>query len=145
MLSGMGRQKGRSQAAPTLVDFWAPAWQRALEAARTTSGADVEAEIARVKDPVGRARRAAELAAPGNMRVALALALGTTPAEIEKDKAGYRMIAEDAHRLLAMVGLRAGEAVEVEMSDRMQDFLTRFFGQGGARRSTAHGKGDQNG
>ena len=128
---------------PTLEDFWSPAWQRALEAARTTSGADVEAEIARVKDPVGRARRAAELAAPGNMRVALALALGTTPAEIEKDKAGYRMIAEDAHRLLAMVGLRAGEAVEVEMSDRMQDFLTRFFGP--TRGREARGKGDTDG
>lgn len=111
------------------------AWQAAKGLIRQASGLDVDREARKVRDPVGRARRMAEVAAPADMRRSLALGLGAGIDDLERDKAGARLQLEAAHRRLSIVGLRSGEIVETDVSDRMQDFLSRFFKPAGARRA----------
>ena len=90
-------------------------------------------EARQVAEPVGRARRLAELAAPADMRLSLALGLGATAADLEADKAGARLMLEAAHKRLGIVGLRTGEGLEEGMSDRMARFLAVWMEPAAAR------------
>lgn len=101
-----------------LTVCWAKAKRRMLEA----SG--ISPDQAKVElEPVARARRLAELAAPADMRLSLALGLGASAADLETDKAGARLMLEAAHKRLGIVGLRTGEGLEEGMSERMTRFL----------------------
>lgn len=101
-----------------LTVCWANAKRRMLAA----SGINPDQATAE-REPVARARRLAELAAPADMRLSLALGLGATAADLEADKAGARLMLEAAHKRLGIVGLRTGEGLEEGMSERMTRFL----------------------
>jgi hypothetical protein len=75
---------------------------------------------------VGRARRQAEVMAPVLMRLQRALLLGTSPEELDRVRGGARILLEGIKATLGIVGLRAGEEVSVDMSERMQSFLDRW-------------------
>ena len=119
------RRRPNAQRKPTLRRYgldltvcWAKAKRRMLEA----SGISPD-QAKTEREPVARARRLAELAAPADMRLSLALGLGATAADLEADKAGARLMLEAAHKRLGIVGLRTGEGLEEGMSDRMTRFL----------------------
>jgi hypothetical protein len=78
-------------------------------------------------EPVQRARRRAEAAAPALIDLAQALTLGSDPAALDARRGGVRIMADLAVRQLAMVGLKSSEAIEHDMSDRMAEFLDRFL------------------
>ena len=104
----------------------AQAWRKAK--ARILEASGVSADVAsRTAEPVARARKLAELAAPADMRLSLALTLGASPAELEQDKSGARLMLEGAHKRLGIVGLRSGDSLEEGMSDRMAGFLRAWF------------------
>ena len=48
---------------------------------------------------------------------------GLAPDEVEAYGKPLRMVADLAQRRLSMVGLKSGEAVEHDMSDRLRSFL----------------------
>lgn len=75
---------------------------------------------------VGRARKQAEVMAPALMRLQRALLLGTSPEELDRVRGGARLLLEGIKQSLGMVGLRAGEEVSLDLSERMQGFLTRW-------------------
>ena len=101
-------------------------WRRAK--ARILEASGLNPDVARsVVEPVARARRLAELAAPADMRLSLALGLGASPADLETDKAGARLMLEAAHKRLGIVGLRSGDSLELGASERMTDFLRAWF------------------
>jgi hypothetical protein len=79
-----------------------------------------------IEGHVGRARRRAEIMAPALMRLQMALLLGTSPEELDRVRGGARLMLEGIKTSLAMVGLRAGEEVALDLSDRMQGFLTKW-------------------
>lgn len=129
---GSGRRYGLDLAA---------AWTKAKRRIKEASGRDLDAEVRSVRDPVQRARKMAETSAPADMRASLALSLGATPAELELDKSGARLILEAAHKRLGIVGLRAGESIEHDVSDRMRDFMERFYATPSQRRTRALDEG----
>ena len=113
---------GRRRYGLDLTECWRRAKARILEASGQS------ADVARaVIEPVARARRLAELAAPADMRLSLALGLGASPADLEQDKAGARLMLEAAHKRLGIVGLRSGDSLELGASERMTDFLRAWF------------------
>lgn len=75
---------------------------------------------------VRRAREQFEIAAPAMARLQLALTLGTSPEELDRVRGGARLMLESIKQSLAIVGLRAGEEVSVDLSERMQGFLDRW-------------------
>ena len=103
------------------------AWQRAKRRIQGAAELDVDAELREVPEPVARARRLAELAAPMDMRLTLALGLGCSVAELEHERHGVRVMGDLAFRRLAIVGLKSGESIEHDVSDRLKDALSRFF------------------
>lgn len=76
---------------------------------------------------VGHARRAADRAAPALIRLVQALTLGTSPEELDRVRGGVRVMAELAIRQLAISGLKAGETMELDMSERFSKFMTGWF------------------
>jgi hypothetical protein len=105
------------------------AWNRASGVLHEATGQDPDREMAKEQNPVSQARRLAELSAPADMRLSVALSHGMTLAKLEDNRAGARLASDLAFKRLSIVGLRSGEPVEVEVSDRMRDFLERFFGR----------------
>lgn len=110
---------------------YAAAWRRAQARIAAASGLDVVAESAADVEPVQRARRAADIAAPANMRLILALTHGTSLADLAKERHGVRIMADLAFRQLAVVGLKSGESVEHDVSDRLKSALGLWFGSSG--------------
>ena len=80
-----------------------------------------------VTEPVERARRRVEVSAPALVKLAQALTLGTSPEELDRMRGGVRIMADLAVRQLAAVGIRSGESIEVDTSERMQQFLSSWF------------------
>lgn len=113
----------------------AEAFKRARAIIKDASGYDVVRESRKRRDPVERARRMAEVSAPADMRASIALTLGVTPDELERDKSGARLILEGTHKRLSIVGLRAGDSVEHDLSEKMHDVLARFYVGSGKRRA----------
>src|SRR5437762_8442660 len=74
-------------------------WQRAKRRILEAGGVNPDT-VARIAEPVGRARRLAELAATADMRLSLALSLGATPRELDEDLGGARLALEAAHKRL---------------------------------------------
>lgn len=83
-------------------------------------------------NPVEQARQLAEIAAVADMRLSLALAHGTDPATLELYKGAFNLIAGNglAIRRLAIAGLKSGEAISLEPSQRFQEFLERWNARG---------------
>lgn len=79
-------------------------------------------------EPVQRARRTLEHAAPALVNLTLALTLGTDPEELDRRRGGVRVMADLAVRQLAAVGIKTGETVEHDLSERFTDAMARFFG-----------------
>ena len=77
-------------------------------------------------DHITRARTYLAMAAPAFSRLQVALTLGTSPEELDKLRGGARLMLESIKQAHAVVGLRAGEDVSLDLSDRMQTFLTRW-------------------
>jgi|SRR5580765_155904 len=115
-----------------LGQLWAKAQERIRDA---SGGKTIKAAVKGIRDPVQRARAMAEVAAPADMRAAIALTLGAEAEELEQDKSGARLILETARWRLGTVGLRAGEVVEHDVSERMRDFMSRFYSGGAKRRA----------
>lgn len=98
------------------------AQRRIAEAAGVTV-----AEVAQMEgDYVTRARKQAEIMAPALMKQQMALLLGTDPEELDRVRGGARLLLEGSKQVLAIVGLRAGEEISMDVSERMQAFLTRW-------------------
>ena len=99
------------------------------QAALTAAGGppDLLRAVQAIKDPVAKARKIAELFAATDMLMSVALSQGTAPADLEAHRAGYRLMADMLQRRLSIVGLKSGEVLEADVSERMQDFLARFF------------------
>ncbi len=105
----------------------ARAWPRARRAIETASGQRVR-EIREIAEPVPRARRLAELAAPALLRLRLALELGTSPEELSEDRSGCALMLEGSHRDLARVGLGSADFGDTGgLSERMTRFLAVWF------------------
>jgi hypothetical protein len=103
------------------------AWHTAKTRNKRWNGLDADAAAKRESTPIAKARAIAEAFAPADMRLSVALGHGLTPAELEADKVGTRLMADLAHKRLGIVGLRAGDSIEEGMSDRMSRFLDVFF------------------
>src|SRR5882724_8318763 len=99
---------------------------RNMQRADEQSPRDLTAEVAEVTDPVDRARRLAELAAPADMLALIAIRHGLAPEVMDTYKHQLRLIADIASRSLSIVGLRAGEVQTFEVSDRFREFLERW-------------------
>jgi hypothetical protein len=102
------------------------AWEKVVAFA-ATQGIRLDPPAGRKVSPVERARRMAELAAPLDMMQSLALGHGTDPEVLERDRAAHRLRAELCHKRLSIVGLKSGEIVENDLSDRFQSFLTSWL------------------
>ncbi len=79
-------------------------------------------------DPVENARELARQYAPADMRLGIALTHGTDLDQLEWLRASSRLVADYASRRLAVVGLKAGESLSLEPSDKFVDFLERWRG-----------------
>jgi hypothetical protein len=86
------------------------------------------------KNPVERARRTAEAAAPALIDLTQALTLGTNPEELDRNRGGLRIMSELALRQLSIVGLKSGELVEHEPSERFRSIINAWFGRDEERR-----------
>ncbi len=106
------------------------AWERAKGVVQDATGEDPDRAMAKEQDPVAQARRLAELAAPADMRLSVAISHGMPLSQLDANRAGARLASDHVFRRLSMVGLKSGEPLEVEVSDRMRDFLERFFNRG---------------
>jgi hypothetical protein len=113
--------------APALRAGWMlQAWKRAqarLQAVDPDLPADLIEAVADRTGPVERARGLAELMAPADMILLAGVTHGLAPDEVEAYGKPLRMMADLAQRRLSMVGLKSGEAVEHDMSDRLRSFL----------------------
>lgn len=112
---------------PQVWNF-ASAYRLASQRVAVASGVSVEAHEQQEREAGGvkRAREQFEIAAPALVRLQLALTLGTSPEELDRVRGGARLMLESIKQSLAVVGLRAGEDVSVDISDRMQAFLGRW-------------------
>ena len=113
-------------------DF-ARAWTRAQARITAAAGVDAVTESNVEVEPVARARRLAEISAPADMRLTLALTHGTSLEELDAGRHAVRVMADMAFRRLAVVGLKSGESVEHDVSDRLKDALGLWFGGDGDR------------
>ncbi len=143
-MTGRKRDPGRSSKPDgEAPNSGAPGWDfvKALALARKRIGAagkvDVPTYTDSAKNPVERARRTAEAAAPALIDLTQALTLGTDPEELDRNRGGLRIMSELALRQLSIVGLKTGELVEHEPSERFTNFLMGWFGQDEARPSDA--------
>lgn len=118
------------------------AWERAKGVVQDATGEDPDRAMAKEQDPVAQARRLAELSAPADMRLVVALTHGTPLPTLEANRASARLVSDLVHKRLSIVGLRSGEPVQVEVSERMQDFLARFFDGRRHSRGDAESPGD---
>lgn len=82
-------------------------------------------------DPVQQAMSRARHAAPATMRLIQALTLGTDPDELDRRRGGVRIMAELAVRQLAIVGMKTGETVEHDVSERFTQAMALFFDKPG--------------
>lgn len=117
---------------------FATAYRSAVARVREAGGGEL-ARLRRGKDesPVAFARRMAELTAPADMRMSLALGLGTTNLEHELYPRAMRLRADLSHKRLAIVGLRAGESLTDDgVSDRFTEFLQLFTDRARPRAAT---------
>ena len=135
-----GGKPARPQRAPRLGPGWLTrAWKAAQrDLARVDPGAgdlerELSSELAAEADPVARARKVAEAAAPGDMILLTALTHGVAPAALEAYRGSLRLVSDLAQRRLSIVGLRAGEVVEHDASDRFRAFLERWHDGAGPR------------
>lgn len=104
------------------------ALDRAEERIATLTGTPLD-QVRAYVEPAGgasRARKTFDVAAPAYARLYLALTLGTPPEELDRVRGGARLLLEGAKQALAIVGLRAGEELTVDMSDRMRGFMERW-------------------
>lgn len=119
---------------PTLGALWlAKSVKRAGKAmhrADPDTPADLVGAAADVTDPIDRARRYAEIASPVDMLALIAIRHGIDPDTAETYKHQLRLIADIASRSLSIVGLRAGDVQQFEVSDRFREFLERWQGGG---------------
>jgi hypothetical protein len=102
------------------------AWKKAqarLQAVDPDLPADLVAAVPDRTGPVERARGLAELMAPSDMILLAGVTHGLAPDEVEANGKPLRMMTDLAQRRLSMVGLKSGEAVEHDMSDRLRSFL----------------------
>jgi hypothetical protein len=120
----------RSETRPWSPRRWdfAVAFDRAQARIRQAAGGKLEVEES---DPVQLAMARARHAAPALVNLVQALTLGTDPEELDARRGGVRIMAELATRQLAIVGLKSGEVVEHDLSERFQDAMQRFFGPPG--------------
>jgi hypothetical protein len=106
--------------------WFARAWREAQASAKhvdTSFPAPLEPHTRAIADPVERARRIAELHAPADMMTLIAISHGLTVEQQEVYARALRHTSDLAQRRLAMVGLRAGDALAIEPSDRLRQFL----------------------
>jgi len=112
---------------PALRSGWMlQAWKKAqarLQAVDPDLPADLIEAVADRTGPVERARGLAELMAPADMILLAGVSHGLAPDEVEAYGKPLRMMTDLAQRRLSMVGLKSGEAVEHDMSDRLRSFL----------------------
>ena len=112
---------------PALRPGWMlQAWKKAqarLQAVDPDLPADLVAAVADRTAPVERARGLAELLAPSDMILLAGVTHGLAPGDVEAYGKPLRMMTDLAQRRLSMVGLKSGEAVEHDMSDRLRSFL----------------------
>lgn len=99
---------------------------KAMHRADPDTPADLVAAAQDVTDPIDRARRYAEIASPVDMLALIAIRHGLDPDTAETYKHQLRLIADIASRSLSIVGLRAGEVQQFEVSDRFREFLERW-------------------
>jgi hypothetical protein len=98
----------------------------ARERIAAAAGKTVDDVEAAEGDHVARARSYIGMAAPALARLQMALTLGTSPEELDRVRGGARIMLESIKQAHAIVGLRAGEEVSVDLSDRMRGFLERW-------------------
>jgi hypothetical protein len=112
---------------PVLRSGWMLlAWKKAqarLRAVDPDLPADLVAAVSDRTGPVERARGLAEFMAPSDMILLAGVTHGLAPAEVEAYGKPLRLMTDLAQRRLSMVGLKSGEAVEHDMSDRLRGFL----------------------
>ena len=121
---GGGPARPRRLSAALRRDWLGPA-VRCKQALLTAAGVELpSAEPG--SDPVGSARRHAEAVAPFDMQVLDAIRFGLSLKTLEQYHRSLRLVSDLALRNLAMVGLKTGETVEMDLSDRMREFLTRW-------------------
>ena len=102
------------------------AWKKAqarLQAVDPDLPADLIEAVADRTGPVERARGLAELLAPVDMILLAGVTHGLAPDEVEAYGKPLRLMTDLAQRRLSTVGLKSGEAVEHDMSDRLRSFL----------------------
>lgn len=113
------------------------AWKRAQAAMLALDEGGTPGEMAaRLKSipgPVERARAIAEAAAPADMVLLTALTHGMAPADLEQYARALTHVSGLAQRRLSVVGLKAGEVRELDISDRLRDALARWNGADGPR------------
>src|SRR3989442_1087366 len=111
---------------------------KALARARQRIAAAADLDPSQYADqtqaPVDRARKRAETAAPALVDFCQALTLGTDPAELDRLRGGLRIAAELALRQLAAVGIKTGETMEHDVSDKFRNFIAGWFSRGGDER-----------
>jgi hypothetical protein len=130
---------GPAKKAPARRLRWnlAAAWKRAERVRQAThpvtlTEPDVRGQAVQLSsDPVTRAKEIAAQFAVADMRLSLALSHGTDLETLEALRAGSRFVAELAHKRLSILGLKSGEAVSLEPSERMAEFLERWHAAGG--------------
>ena len=103
-------------------------WQQLRKRVYDATGLDIDQEMRQAGEPVARARRGADVASATAMRTLLALTQGASAADLETDKSGARLMIEGSRAVLSIVGLRAGDVLEHDFSDRFKDALSAFYG-----------------
>ena len=102
----------------------------ALKIARARIAASAGKDVSEVEtfegEHITRTRNYLTMAAPALAQLQMALTLGTDPEELDRIRGGARLILESIKQAHAVVGLRAGEEVSMDLSERMQTFLTRW-------------------
>jgi len=87
--------------------------------------------LKRIADPVERAREIARVSAPADM-ILLTAIKHLAPEVHEQFRFALQHTSSIALRSLSIVGLKAGETQELDVSDRMRDVLLAWRGAGTA-------------
>lgn len=88
---------------------------------------DLAERLATIASPEERSRELMRFYAEADTALLIALGHGTDLATLETLRGGSRLVAELAQRRLAVLGLKSGEAIDLEPSQKMQEFLERWY------------------
>ena len=97
----------------------------AIQRAREITGEPLPAR-AEDGDALTQARASAQALANFDIQLLAAIRYGLPLKTLEKCHRSLRLVSDLSLRNLAIVGLKTGETVEMDLSDRMREFLTRW-------------------